>query len=55
MRVGIELIRIDDAHHILGMRLNFWVAILVFIAGLVWFAWSQGWIGRRRALATATG
>ena len=55
MRIGIELIRIDDAHHILGMRLNFWVAILVFIAGLVWFAWSQGWIGRRRTLVTATG
>jgi prolipoprotein diacylglyceryl transferase len=41
-RIGEELLRIDPAHHILGMRLNFWVATLLFVAGLVWFARIQG-------------
>ena len=52
-RMWIELLRIDEAHHILGMRLNFWVALLVFLAGSTWFAWSQGWVGRRRGLRPA--
>jgi prolipoprotein diacylglyceryl transferase len=34
-------LRIDDAHHILGMRLNFWVACGVFLIGVAWFAWTQ--------------
>src|SRR3954447_1957820 len=42
-RIGEELLRIDPAHHILGMRLNFWVATLLFVAGLVWFARIQGY------------
>jgi prolipoprotein diacylglyceryl transferase len=37
-RIGEELLRIDPAHHILGMRLNFWVACLLFAVGAVWFA-----------------
>jgi prolipoprotein diacylglyceryl transferase len=45
-RMWIELLRIDEAHHILGMRLNFWVALLVCLAGSTWFAWSQGWLRR---------
>jgi prolipoprotein diacylglyceryl transferase len=36
-RIGEELVRIDPAHHILGMRLNFYIATLLFLAGLVWF------------------
>jgi prolipoprotein diacylglyceryl transferase len=47
-RMWMELLRIDEAHHIFGMRLNFWVALIVFLAGSAWFAWSQGWWGRRR-------
>ncbi len=50
-RVGEELLRIDPSHHILGFRLNFFVAILLFVAGLVWFVAIQrgwGWPGRRR-------
>jgi prolipoprotein diacylglyceryl transferase len=50
-RMWIELLRIDEAHHILGMRLNFWVALLVFLAGSTWFAWSQSWL--RRPLRSA--
>jgi hypothetical protein len=40
-RVGEELLRVDPAHHILGFRLNFFVAVLLTVAGLVWFAWIQ--------------
>ena len=47
-RIGEELLRADPAHHILGMRLNFFVAAALFVAGLVWFAHTQGhggWLG----------
>jgi prolipoprotein diacylglyceryl transferase len=40
-RIGEELLRIDPAHHILGMRLNFWVALALFIVGVVWFVRTQ--------------
>ena len=40
-RIGEELLRIDPAHHILGMRLNFVVATALFTAGLLWFAHTQ--------------
>ena len=36
-RIWEEQIRVDPAHMILGMRLNFWVACALTIAGLVWF------------------
>ncbi len=43
-RIFEERLRIDPAHHILGQRLNFWVALLLCIAGLVWFvAIQRGW------------
>lgn len=39
----IELIRTDTANHILGLRLNVWTAVLVFLGGAI------GWVlaGRR--------
>jgi prolipoprotein diacylglyceryl transferase len=37
-RIGEELLRVDPAHHILGLRLNFYVALLLCLAGLIWFA-----------------
>lgn len=40
-RIFEETIRIDYSQYILGMRLNFWVAILGTLGGLVWFAWVQ--------------
>jgi prolipoprotein diacylglyceryl transferase len=40
-RIFEELLRVDPAHHILGMRLNFWVAGLLTVLGLAWFAWTQ--------------
>jgi prolipoprotein diacylglyceryl transferase len=36
-RIWEEQLRVDPAHVILGMRLNFWVACALTIAGLVWF------------------
>jgi prolipoprotein diacylglyceryl transferase len=37
-RIFEETIRIDSSAHFLGLRLNFFVAIVVTAAGLVWFA-----------------
>jgi prolipoprotein diacylglyceryl transferase len=46
-RILEESLRVDPAHHFLGLRLNFFVACLLTVAGLAWFAASQGWLGRR--------
>jgi prolipoprotein diacylglyceryl transferase len=40
-RIFEELLRVDPAHHLLGLRLNLYVASSLTIAGLVWFARSQ--------------
>ncbi|HEY0280323.1 MAG TPA: prolipoprotein diacylglyceryl transferase [Solirubrobacterales bacterium] len=40
-RIFEESLRVDPAHHILGQRLNFWVAIVLTLIGLAWFAWTQ--------------
>jgi prolipoprotein diacylglyceryl transferase len=40
-RLFEENLRIDYSVHVLGMRLNFWIALLVCLAGLAWFAWLQ--------------
>jgi prolipoprotein diacylglyceryl transferase len=37
-RIFEELLRVDPAHHILGLRLNFFIAIALTVAGLAWFA-----------------
>jgi len=47
-RIFEELLRVDPAHHIFGLRLNFFVATLLFLAGLAWFAAIQS--GRRLRL-----
>jgi prolipoprotein diacylglyceryl transferase len=36
-RIGEELLRVDPAHHIFGLRLNFFVAIALFLVGVIWF------------------
>ncbi|MDA0159377.1 prolipoprotein diacylglyceryl transferase [Solirubrobacter ginsenosidimutans] len=36
-RIFAELIRVDPAHHIFGLRLNLFVAVALCITGLVWF------------------
>jgi hypothetical protein len=37
------MVRIDDAHHFLGVRLNVWTAAIVFVGALVAFVM----VGRR--------
>jgi prolipoprotein diacylglyceryl transferase len=41
-RFWIEALRIDDAQHFLGMRLNNWTALVVFAAALVYFLRVRG-------------
>jgi prolipoprotein diacylglyceryl transferase len=36
-RIFEEQLRIDYSVHVLGMRLNFWVALLLCLAGIAWF------------------
>jgi prolipoprotein diacylglyceryl transferase len=40
-RIFEETIRVDSSAHFLGLRLNFFVAILLTAAGLVWFVIAQ--------------
>ena len=54
-RIFEETLRIDYSHHVLGLRLNFFVALVLCVAGLLWFVRIQwGWPSRRR-LARAGG
>ena len=48
-RIGEELLRVDPAHRILGLRLNFYVAAALFAAGALWFVRTQ-WPRRSRAV-----
>lgn len=36
-RIGEELLRVDPAHHIFGLRLNFYVATILCLTGIAWF------------------
>lgn len=38
-RFWFENMRIDPAHHVAGMRVNAWVALFLFVFGIVWFVW----------------
>jgi prolipoprotein diacylglyceryl transferase len=49
-RIFEENLRIDYSEYVLGMRLNFWIATLVSLAGLLWFlAVQRDWVFRVRA------
>jgi prolipoprotein diacylglyceryl transferase len=39
-RGGIEYLRVDDAHHVLGLRLNDWTAIIVFLLAVLYLVLS---------------
>jgi prolipoprotein diacylglyceryl transferase len=39
-RFWFELLRIDDANHILGLRVNTWVSSIVFVVSVAAFVWS---------------
>jgi prolipoprotein diacylglyceryl transferase len=40
-RIFEESLRIDPAHHLFGLRLNFFVASALCAGGLAWFMWTQ--------------
>ncbi|MBF0967172.1 MAG: prolipoprotein diacylglyceryl transferase, partial [Actinomyces bouchesdurhonensis] len=46
-RSWIEMMRIDDAHTVLGLRLNVWTSLVVFAVGLALYL-VAGRLGRPR-------
>jgi prolipoprotein diacylglyceryl transferase len=40
-RIAEELLRVDPAHHVLGLRLNFFLAAALTVVGLAWFLRTQ--------------
>jgi len=44
-RFWIESLRIDEAHHILGMRLNNWTSLLVFAGAVAYLWWARNRTG----------
>jgi prolipoprotein diacylglyceryl transferase len=48
-RFWIELLRVDPAHHIAGVRLNVFVAAALCAVGIVWFLLSQRTRGQGRS------
>ena len=53
-RIFEESLRVDPSEHFLGLRLNMYVAIILTIAGAVWFWYTQR-RRRRRAREDAAG
>jgi prolipoprotein diacylglyceryl transferase len=47
-RLWIELLRVDPAGHLLGVRVNVWVSLLAIVGGAVWL-----FMPRRRAVVVA--
>lgn len=41
-RAAIESLRIDEAHHLMGLRLNEWTSLLVIAGGLAWLITHPG-------------
>ncbi|MCU1690715.1 MAG: hypothetical protein JWN20_2643 [Jatrophihabitantaceae bacterium] len=41
-RFWIESLRIDTAHHLMGLRLNEWTCLVVFTGGIIWIATHPG-------------
>jgi prolipoprotein diacylglyceryltransferase len=39
-RVVVEFMRTDEANHLLGLRVNVWTSIVVFLGGVVLFRWA---------------
>lgn len=46
-RGWIEALRTDHANHFLGLRLNDWTSVLVFLGGLAWFLLHGGFRAQR--------
>ncbi|MGV9328945.1 prolipoprotein diacylglyceryl transferase [Streptosporangium sandarakinum] len=54
-RFWIEGMRVDEAHHILGLRLNQWTSVVLFLAALAYFWYARGRTGEERILAAGPG
>jgi prolipoprotein diacylglyceryl transferase len=54
-RIFEELLRVDPAHHVLGLRLNFFVATLLCLGGVAWFASIQRGAPSARRLSSGRG
>lgn len=55
-RIFEETLRIDYSNYVLGLRLNFFVALMLCLSGLTWFAAIQrGWLERRDRPARRAG
>jgi prolipoprotein diacylglyceryl transferase len=52
-RILEELLRVDPAHHILGLRLNFFLACVLTPAGAAWFVRTQRTSRSQRAASDA--
>ena len=55
-RLFEEQLRIDYSVHVLGMRLNFWIALILFLIGVSWFIAAQRgvtWAGIRSRIGPA--
>ena len=50
-RAWIEYLRTDEANHFLGLRLNDWTALVVFLCALAWFLTHRGGPERLEILA----
>ncbi len=48
-RSWIEALRTDHANHILGLRLNDWTCLIVFLLGLAWFLRHGGFHAQRES------
>jgi prolipoprotein diacylglyceryl transferase len=48
-RFWIEALRTDHANHILGLRLNDWTSVVVFLGGLAWFLRHGGFHAERES------
>jgi prolipoprotein diacylglyceryl transferase len=48
-RAWIEALRTDHANHFLGLRLNDWTSLIVFLGGLAWFLRHGGFRAEREA------
>ncbi|MFN0155600.1 MAG: prolipoprotein diacylglyceryl transferase [Gaiella sp.] len=47
-RFWVEILRIDQAHELLGLRLNAWVSLAGIVLGTLWFIGTQRGDGSRR-------
>ncbi|MEU4403195.1 prolipoprotein diacylglyceryl transferase [Streptosporangium sp. NPDC023963] len=49
-RFWIEGLRVDTAHHILGLRLNQWTSIILFIGAMAYFWYARNKTGEERVI-----